>query len=170
MACYTVHLVGGHILLCKTITSGTIKRYLSAAAELSRLANMLNLCLDIMGNRSRYINDILKELKRWECVPNRREPVTKEMVEYIISKGKSMSNDDPDNIYSAMVDWLVLQEQIGRRRNEWAQDRTYLKKHKDIQRNFDGSPAAFIMKYFEFRGINNEIIDNSSTKKLIKLL
>ena len=77
MACYTVHLACGHTLLCKTIASGTIKRYLNAAAELSRPANMLNPCLDIMGNRSRYINDILIEFKRWESVPNRREPVTK---------------------------------------------------------------------------------------------
>ena len=77
MTWYSVHLVGGHTLLCKTIVSGTIKRYLSAAAELSRPANLLNPCLDIMGNMSRYINNILKELKIWESVPNRREPVTK---------------------------------------------------------------------------------------------
>ena len=49
MACYTAHLAGGYTLLCKTIVSGTIKRYLSAAAELSRPANLLNPCLDIMG-------------------------------------------------------------------------------------------------------------------------
>ena len=168
MACYTVHLVGGHTLLCKTIASGTIKRYLSAAAELSRPANMLNPCLDIMRNRSRYINDILKELKRWESVPNRREPVTKEMVEYIISKGKSLSEENHDNIYSVMADWLVLHEQTGCRRNEWAQDRTYLEKHKDVQRNVDGSPAAFIMKDFEFRGMNNKRLDNNSTKEVNK--
>ena len=47
-ACYTVHLAGGQTLLCKTIASVTIKRYLSAAAELSGPANILNLCLDIM--------------------------------------------------------------------------------------------------------------------------
>ena len=86
-----------------------------------------------MGNISKYINDILKELKRWESVPNRREPVTKEMVEYIISKGKSMSKGNPDNLYSAMADWLILGEQTGFRRNEWAQDRTYLKNTKTFK-------------------------------------
>ena len=27
---------------------------------------------------------------------------------------------------------------------EWAQDRVYLKRYKDIQRNIDGSPAVLI--------------------------
>ena len=49
MACYTVHLATGHTLMCKTIASGTIKRYLNAAADVSRPANMMNPCLDIMG-------------------------------------------------------------------------------------------------------------------------
>ena len=131
--------------------------YLSAAAELSKPANLLNPCLDIMGNMSRYINDILKKLKRWESVPNRREPVTKEMIEYIISKGKSLSKENPNNLYSAMADCLVLGEQTGFRRNEWAQDRTYLKK-----------PKTYIMKDFEFRGKNNNILDNNSTKEVNK--
>ena len=60
MACYTVHLVTGHTLMCMTIASGTIKRYLNAAAALSRPANMMKPCLDIMGKTSRYINDIIK--------------------------------------------------------------------------------------------------------------
>ena len=167
MACYTVHLATGHTLMCKTIASGTIKRYLNAAAELSRPANMMNPCLDIMGQTSRYINDIIKELKRWESIPNRREPITKEMIEYIINKGKSIK-DNPDNIYSAFGDWLVIGEQAGFRRKEWAQDRTYLKKYKDIQRNIDGSSAAFIMKDFEFRGSKNKRINNSSVKEVNK--
>ena len=77
MAYYTVHLATGHTLMCKTIASGTIKRYLNAAADVSRPANMMNPCLDILGKTSGYINDIIKEIKRWESVPNRREPVIK---------------------------------------------------------------------------------------------
>ena len=51
MACYTVHLPIWHTHMCKTIASGTIKRYLNAAAGLSRPANMMNPCLDIMGKK-----------------------------------------------------------------------------------------------------------------------
>ena len=51
---------------------------------------------------------------------------------------------------------------------EWAQDRAHLKKYKDIQRNIDGSPAAFILKDFEFRTKGNIRIYNSSNKEVSK--
>ena len=73
------------------------------------------------------------------------------MIEYIIAKGKS-NKENQDDLYSAFGDWLVLNEQSGCTRKEWAQDRIYLNKHKDIQRNIDGSSAVFILKDFEFRG------------------
>ena len=66
MACYTANLAAGETLLCKTIKSDTVLRYLSAAAELSVPAKMMNPCLNIMGNKSNYISDIIHELKRWE--------------------------------------------------------------------------------------------------------
>ena len=101
MACYTAHLASGHTLLCKTIRSGTITKYLNAAAELSIPAKMINPTLDIHGKQSHFIKDIIKELKRWETVPNRKEPLTKEMVEYIVNKGNK-DKENPDNIYSAL--------------------------------------------------------------------
>ena len=118
MACYTANLAAGETLLCKTIKSDTVLRYLSAAAELSVPAKMMNPCLNIMGNQSNYISDIIHELKRWESMPNRREPITKEMIKYIIDKGKGLQKINPDNIYSALGDWLVLGEQTGYRRKK----------------------------------------------------
>ena len=161
MACYTAYLATGETLLCRSIKSSTILRYLSAAAELSIPAKMMNPCLDIMGNFSNNIKDIINELKRWESIPNRKEPVTKEMISYVINKGKEMENTNPDNIYMALGDWLVLGLQAGFRRKEWAQDKTYLKQHNDIERNVDGSSAAFIISDFEFRGKGNTRINNS---------
>ena len=168
MACYAANLVAGETLLCKTIRSGTILRYLSAAAELSVPANMMNPCLNIMGKQSSYINDIIHELRRWESIPDRREPVTKEIIEYVIEKGTRLNKSNPDNIYSALADWLILGQQTGFRRKEWAQDRTHLKKHKDIQRNIDGSSAAFILEDFEFRANNNKRINSDSDKDITK--
>ena len=34
MACYVAHLTAGHTILCKSIKSGTISKYLSAAAKI----------------------------------------------------------------------------------------------------------------------------------------
>ena len=52
-----------------------------------------------------------QRIKRWESVPNHREPVTKEMTEYVVKKGKSIK-DNLDNIYSALGDWLVLGKHV----------------------------------------------------------
>ena len=133
MACYTAYLATGETLLCRTIKSNTIKKYLDAAAELSIPAKLMNPCLDIKGNLSKNIKEILKETKRWETIPNRKEPVTKQMVEYIINKGSELKKDNPDNIYTALGNWLVIGEQAGFRRKEWAQDRTYLKNTKALK-------------------------------------
>ena len=168
MACYTAHLATGETLLCKSIKTNTIIRYLNAAAELSTLAKMMNPCLDIMGNQSTYIKDIIREHKRWESIPNRKEPLTKKMVKYIIDKGKKLNKSNPNNIYTALADWLIVGLQAGFRRKEWAQDRTYLKKHKDIERNIDKSSSAFILEDFEFRADGNKRINNSSTKEIKK--
>ena len=168
MACYTAHLASGATLLCKTIKSDTIKRYLSAASELSAPAQMMNPTLDLMGNLSVFIKDIIHEVKRWETMPNRREPLTKEMTEYILDKGEKSKKTNPDNLYSAMGDWLILGEQAGFRRKEWAQDRTYLHKHKEFQRNVDGSSAAFILTDMEFRAQKNKIINNNSMAEIKK--
>ena len=168
MACYTAYLASGETLLCKTIKSSTIKRYLDAAAELSTHAQMINPCLDIMGNQSVYITNILKELKRWESMPNRKEPVTKQMIEYIIKKGQSLYNRNPNNIYTALADWLIVGQQAGFRRKEWAQDRTHLHKNKDIERNIDGSSAAFILDDFQFRAKGDKRLKEFSLRDLKK--
>ena len=118
MACYTAYLASEATLLCKTIKSDTIKRYLSVASELSAPAQMMNPTLDLMGNLSVFIKDIIHEAKRWESMPNRREPLTKEMIEYIIDKGENSKKTNPDNLYSAMGDWLVLGKQTGFKRKE----------------------------------------------------
>ena len=106
------------------------------------------------------------KLNKWESMPKHREPVTKEMISYIINKGKDLKNNNPNNIYTALSDWLVLGQQTGFRRKEWAQDRTYLKKFNDIERNIDNSAAAFILRDFEFQAKGNNCLDNFSTQEI----
>ena len=60
-------------------------------------------------------------------MPNRKEPVTKQMIEYIIKKGESLNNNNPDNIYTTLTDWLIVGQQTDFRGKEWAHDRTYIK-------------------------------------------
>ena len=52
MVCYIDHLVAGHTLRCKSIKSGTIYKYLSAAANLSKPAQTMKSTINIMGKQS----------------------------------------------------------------------------------------------------------------------
>ena len=63
---------------------------------------MMNPCLNIMGNQSTDIKDILTELKRGKRSLIVKKPVTKNMVNYVISKEKSLYKDKPNNIYTQL--------------------------------------------------------------------
>ena len=69
---------------------------------------MMNSTLSLVGNESKFISDILYEWKRWVKIHNRREPITTEMIEFIVTKGKIY--EDQNNIYSSIGDWFILGE------------------------------------------------------------
>ena len=79
-------------------------------------------------------------------MPNRREPVTKDIV--FIEKGVPLR---PDNRYTATVNGFILGLQARFRLTEWTQDRTYLSKHGTCPHNIDGSSSAFFRLDFKFR-------------------
>ena len=83
----TTDLVGKENLLCKLVEAVTIKKYLVAASELSIHSQMMNPTLYLMCKESKFICDVLHELKRWEEIHNRRESVTTDMIEFIVTKG-----------------------------------------------------------------------------------
>ena len=152
MACFAATLASGQTILCKSIRADTINKYLSAAAALSRPFHEMNPLINIMGEKSQLVKDIIHETRRWESMPNRREPMTKDMVQYLIKT--SASSTLPDGKQSVMTDWLVLGLQAGFRKMEWSQDATLLAQTNTYHRNLDGSSAAFVSSDFEFRGPN----------------
>ena len=125
---------------------------------------MINPTLNLLGKQSKYIGDILHEASWWESMPGRREPITKDMVIYILDKGSYIFQ--VDNLYTVMGDWLTLGLQTGARRQEWAQDRTALKQYGHVQLNVDGSPTAFTESNFEYRGLNGLRLPTDSLPSL----
>ena len=51
-------------------------------------------------------------------MPNHREPVTNDMIEFVLEQAKTYP---VDSLTSALVDWLVLGEYTGAHLGEWAQ-------------------------------------------------
>ena len=70
MSFYAADLAAGENLVCKTIKAKIIKKYLAAVTELSMHSQRMNSTLNLMDKESKFIRDVLHELKRWENMPN----------------------------------------------------------------------------------------------------
>ena len=100
-------------------------------------------------------------------MPNRREPLTKYMVQFLIKKAAALNL--PDGLYAVMVYWFIITLQAGFRRMEWSQDATLLATTHSYQRNINGSSAAFIQSDFSFRGPNDRSFSPSNTLNLVDI-
>ena len=80
MALYALHLEEGSTILSTTINSTTIKLYLKVASSVPLNHKYLDPLLETRGIEAQCIKDFLSEVKRWESMPNHREPVTVKMV------------------------------------------------------------------------------------------
>ena len=169
MACYTISLAPGSIILALAIKVGTIERYLFVARKLSTPAGVMDPILDIRGRRIDMIKAILDEAKRWQTVPNRREPLTWEMVHWVQQKeAQEESTGKQDNIYTVLANWFTMSMQACFRKSEWAQDSGLLKSTKDVAKNLDGSAKAFLLSAFTFKGAKGGPITRLSPSSLAR--
>ena len=70
---------------------------------------------------------------------NRREPVTKDMVVYLIDKGATKYSN---NHVAVTADWLILGLRASFRKAEWAQDRTHVNMNGTYKYNINGSSST----------------------------
>jgi hypothetical protein len=125
LAMYAQHLGTGSSLLCRTIKADTIKRYVNAAASLHSLfgPHPYDYRKDSARDNqvSPTISRVYDEQKRWEDVPDRREPFTLEMLD-TMSDDLATSERGPNTMAAALVDWFTCGLFAGLRLGEWAQD------------------------------------------------
>ena len=161
-ACYAAFLSLGHTLLCKTIKSATIENYLRTAANYvrdarRRLLDMNNSNSNIItwqdpridmttGRTDDRIASVISEVKRWENIPNRKEPLTVDMIHY---QSLQCNKNTPHSEAAVMYDWEVFGICAGNRLSEWAQY-----DGKGIVENIDGTAKAFTISDFKFFGEN----------------
>ena len=96
---YALHLAQGETRLCRSIKANTIQRYLHAIAKLSTAVHQIDSRLDIFGKT--HIKKVRREQKRWEDVPNRREPATAKVIKEM---WKLHKDKDEDSFECAMLD------------------------------------------------------------------
>ena len=157
-AAYAVYLAMGNSILNITIKSGTIMGYLAEAAkavQTGRKAYNTKPLPDprndiTTGKTYHAIITVKNELKRWESMPNRRDPLTKGMImrlAMMIVPGLFFS------LLDALLDWFVLGLHTGFRITEYAQ-RKGVTSLENVTKNYDKRPKALLREDFEFFGPN----------------
>jgi hypothetical protein len=128
LAMYAQHLATGNSLLMKQLKVATVKQYVRAAASLFAVGT-IDATLDRRDYRkdeqgdskfSPLLQAIYDELERWEKQPNRREPFTIEMLEYLATLVKTSSASSL-SLHAALLDWFEIGLFAGLRLTEWAQ-------------------------------------------------
>jgi hypothetical protein len=94
------------------------------------------------------LKKVLDELRRWESMPNRREPYT---VAMHAAPCRRARNSPPYELRSALTDWFGAMLQAGGRLSEWAQPKGASEFSK-VTKNFRGDPKAFCLGDVEFLG------------------
>ena len=157
LALYAVHLAAGNNILCQSLKSATVGIYLWNVATLCMAASPA-------GRDPRKVRDsdsllapcisrVLKEIKRWEKIPDRKEPFTPAMLQHLVSRVEqqlSPPTDSVDHLDLALRDWFDLGGcYAGLRLSEWAQPissdiSAAAKRHGALL------PTAFVLADFHF--------------------
>jgi hypothetical protein len=147
LAMYAQHLGTGSNLLCRTIRTDTIKKYVTVAASLHALfgAHPRDFRKDSPTDTkvSPTLSAVYNEQKRWEDVPNRREPFTLEMLD-AMKDDFAASGHGANTRTAALLDWFECGLFAGLRLGEWAQT-AYRSEITSYQLNIRNEARALCM-------------------------
>ena len=118
MACFASFLLMGHTLLCKSINVDTVKKYLLAIKDYFVDHNQWYPSIVKHDITAPVLTSVYKEGQRWESMPNRQEPITMEIMRFLISQASTSHQDSPE---AAIADWCIIGSQSGFRCSEWCQ-------------------------------------------------
>ena len=161
-AMYVIFLGMGHLLLCKSIKSDTIRCYLSVVAKeiqcqreafarqhpertlswfyplrphgSTTLAPEISVCLD--------------KIKCWEDMQDRHEPLTVEMIHH---QHSLCLPSTPFSVDHAMRNWFVTGIYASFCLSEWAQE-DHICSRAQVKLTQEGDPTAFLISDLEFFG------------------
>ena len=158
---YGNYLLTGHTIHSKSIKADTAQKYLLAAATF--LANF-----DTVPGRDgrkshrtdkglcNEIGVVMKEARRYESVPNRKEAFTLAMQQALRTECKGES---PDSLKSALTDWFGAGIHGGFRKNEWCQENKY-RKVGTFNKSPSGDPTAFTLDDIVFQNASGTTISH----------
>ena len=145
-------LATGNSVSCRSIKAATIKKYIRSVAKFCARSNPIDprKLEQTQKTLAPAIQGVINEVRRWEEIPDRREPFTIEMLRYLIELRDSQPHIyDHDSLLATMTDWASAGLYDGFRLSEWAQpngnhalDNPHLNKR--------GKACAFCLDEFQF--------------------
>ena len=141
--CYAESLIQGSTIKHQHISYSTVTLYLQNAGIFKRPHPILP------SSTLQYpplLQSILHEYKRWQSIPNRRHPVTLNMLDYLYKRQLHKHSDSYD---CALYDWLVLGMHTGHRKSEWCQDTTEFRNSNSFSLSVQKTSTAFIAQDFK---------------------
>ena len=123
-ALYATHLATGSSIYSRSIKAATITSYLADVAKfIGRFRDIDPRYVSSTDTKlAPVISKVLAEQRRWESVPNRREPFTLAMYAHIAAV--AATSPDSCSLENAMANWTLCNPYAGCRGIEWAQSST----------------------------------------------
>jgi hypothetical protein len=120
LAMYALHLSAGHSIYCRSIKAATIEQYLLAAATFLAQFSGIDYRKDHVHDKQlgHLLVPILRDIKKYESVPDRREPYDPQMH---LAARFIASQCDQDSLVCALTDGFEQGICAGYRLSEWAQ-------------------------------------------------
>ena len=147
LACYAVSLTAGETLQAKRIRHATLRGYVKMACKCH---TDLGLPSPRLADTD-YISVILDAVKKYQCVPDRREMIHDSMYRHLVHEYESSVSGHPDSLGPALAEWLFLGRWVGMRKSEWCGDSpTSYKTIDDPEWGNRPNALPFIFQDFRF--------------------
>ena len=124
---YCAFLTEGHTINGYRVRYPTLKGYMDAMANYVEQSTGRDIRLQPLPGAPSYmwklhplIEAIYKDTKEWQGIPNRQDPITHSMVEYLREEAYDKHTHCHDD---ATADWCTIGESTGYRGKEWCQTR-----------------------------------------------
>jgi len=159
LALYATHLATGSTLHCRSLKSSTIASYLLDVAKfIGRFRDVDPRFRSAADTRlAPAIAKVLEEQKRWETVPNRREPFNLEL--HNLLSQQAIANPDDCCLDAAMANWTLCNLYAGCRGIEWAQTDVNNAPLSNYHKNRFGNSYAFTLEDVECLTLTNQRIN-----------
>ena len=145
LALYATHLATGSTLFNRSIKASTINLYLTGIAKfLGRFRDVDPRYVSSADTHlAPVIAKVIAEQRRWETVPNRREPFTLPM--YQVMATRAANSPDTCGLQHALANWALINLYAGCRGAEWAQPSTACAPLESYFRNHNRNAYAFTL-------------------------